>query len=260
VANEKHLYAVFQGGYEDGSNGAEIWQFGVRLILNFGAVDDTGDLPSNWDVTTDSGSQTDGNWDSVFQFTVDGPGAETFDPMSYCVDYLQPSFEALMGTQTMSSHQKATGIKLSPINTAGHVILSRTVTCVANADIPGSIGGDMLPTEVAHVVSTHTAQPGRTGRGRVYLPAAASSQLDATGRADSGRIAEVVADMQAFFEGISYTGVGIGAPAVRPIVTGDPWTKYAMIKSIKVGDVFDSQRRRRNRLDETYVSQDLSYG
>ena len=260
MANEKHLYAVFQGGYEDGSNAAEIWQFGVRLVLVFGTVSDHGTLPNNWDVTDDEGSQTDGNWDSVFTFGITGPALETFDPMSYTVDYLQPTFEAFMATQTFSSHCKATGIKLSPINSAGHVIEGRTVTSTANSDLPGGIGGDMLPLEVAHVVSLDTPLIGRRGRGRIYLPPAAASQLDSTGRADSGRVAEVVADAQAFLEGLSYSGSGLITAHVRPIVTGDPWTKYGMITSGKVGNVFDSQRRRRNRLDEVYSGFTPSYG
>lgn len=260
MSNEKHLYAVFQGGYEDGSNGAEIWQFGVRLILNFGSIDDQGTLPNDWDVTTDSGSQTDGNWDSVFTFGVHKAPTFDFDPMSYTVDYLQPTFETFMATQTFSSHTKATGIKLSPIGSAGEVIEGRTVTSLANSDLPGGIGGDMLPTEVAHVVSFQTPLIGRRGRGRIYLPPAAASQLDATGRADTGRVAEVVADAQAFLEGLSYTGVGVGAPQVRPIVTGDPWTHYGMITAGRVGNVFDSQRRRRNRLDEAYSGFTPSYG
>jgi len=260
VANEKHLYAVFQGGYEDGSNSAEIWQFGVRLILNFGEIDLDGTLPNDWDVTHDSGSQTDGNWDSVFTFGVHKAPTFDFDPMSYTVDYLEPTFEAFMATQTFSSHCKATGIKLSPINSAGNVIEGRTVTSTANADLPGGIGGDMLPTEVAHVVSFQTPLIGRRGRGRIYLPPAAASQLDSTGRADSGRVAEVVADAQAFLEGLSYTGVGVGSPQVRPIVTGDPWVQYGVITEGRVGNVFDSQRRRRNRLDEVYTGFTPSYG
>jgi hypothetical protein len=165
-----------------------------------------------------------------------------------------------MGTQSISSHCKATGLKLSPINTAGHVIEGRTVTSIANSDIPGSIGGDMLPLEVAHVVSTQTPLIGRRGRGRMYWPPAAASQLDSAGRFDSSRIAEVVADAQAFLEGLSYTGVGVGSPQVRPIVTGSPYVDYGVITSGRVGDVPDAQRRRRNRLDETYVGFTPSYG
>ena len=260
MADEKHLYAVFGGAYEDAGNAGEFWQFGVRLILNWGDPDPHGTLPNNWSVTDDSGAQTDGNWDSTFTYGIhEGPLGD-FDPMSYTVDYLQPSFEAFLGTQSFSSHTKGTLIKLSPIGDDGKVIELRTVVSVANTDLPGALGGNLMPTETSRAVSLQTPVIGRRGRGRFFMPAASVSTIDTNGKMTSGAVAELVADAEAFLEGIAYTGVGTGLqPHVRPIVTGKPWTKYGIITGGNVGNVFDSQRRRRRQLVEARTSFTTSY-
>lgn len=251
MADEKHLYAVFQGAYTDASNSQEMWQFGVRLILNWGDPDLEGALPNNWGVTTDSGTQTDGNWDSTFTFGIHEGLLGDFDPMSYTVDYLQPSFEAFMNTNTFSTHTKATHIKLSPIGSDGKVIGLRTVLSTANTSIPGAHSGSMMPTESARAVSWQTPVIGRRGRGRIYLPAGSVADVNSDGYLTSSAAIEAGSDAQAFLEGIAYTGVGTGLqPHVRPIVTGNPWDNYGIIVSGSVGNVFDSQRRRRRQLDE----------
>jgi hypothetical protein len=55
-----------------------------------------------------------------------------------------------------------------------------------------------------------------------------------------------------------------GSIGVEPIIApnlgtpGSPsYTSYAKITEVRVGDVMDTQRRRRNRLVETYVSDTL---
>jgi len=47
---------------------------------------------------------------------------------------------------------------------------------------------------------------------------------------------------------------------VKPIVTGAPWTHYGVITSVNVGNVADSQRRRRRQLVEARTSLDVTYG
>jgi len=46
---------------------------------------------------------------------------------------------------------------------------------------------------------------------------------------------------------------------VRPIVTGKPYVDYAVVTQVQVGNVIDTQRRRRNRLTEVRVSDSVSY-
>jgi len=103
-----------------------------------------------------------------------------------------------------------------------------------------------LPPQIAIVVSHRTAVPTRAGRGRIFLPAPMVStitdqRLQATPRA------QVLAAAKAALDHLNTAGF----PVVvyhRNDNTSDP------ITSIDVGDVLDTQRRRRNQLAEVRVS------
>jgi hypothetical protein len=260
VAGEKHLYLVVGGAYEDSSDSPEAWQFGIRLALVFGSVDDHGTLPTNWDVTDTLDSGTDGNWDVVQQFAVDGPLTETFNPRSYLADYVEPTLEAFFGTGTTSAQVKLKTLKLSPINDSGHVIESRTTLATANTDIHGDAGGSIMPLQCSVCASWETPVVGRKGRGRIYLPPVVVGVLGSHGRLDPSWVGDAATNVKALLEGLSYSGVGAGTAHVRPIVTGAPWTDYGMITEVRVGDLVDTQRRRRRQLVETYTSETPSYG
>lgn len=260
MAGEKHLYLVVGGAYEDASDSPETWQFGIRLALVFGTVDDHGSLPTNWDVTDTANSSTDGNWDTVQQFGVDGPTAFTFDPLSWMVDYAQPTLEAFFATGTTCSGVKLKTLKLSPINDTGHVIESRTTLSTANTDLPGNAIGAIMPLQNSVVASWDTPVVGRRGRGRIYLPPVVSGVMGSHGRLDPTWVGDAATNVKALLEGLSYTAIEVGAANVRPIVTGSPWTSYGMITELRVGDLVDTQRRRRRQLVEVYTSQTPSYG
>lgn len=260
MANEKHLYLVVGGGYANAEEQPEIWQFGVRLALVFGAVDDHGSLPNNWDVTDDEGSSTTGDYDNVWTFGVNGPLTFTFDPVSWMADYAQPSADAFINTGTFSQDAVLKYLKLSPISNTGHVIEGRTVVSTRSSAISGTASGAVLPLQCAVVVSERTPLIGRRGKGRIYLPAPVASVMDSHGRLGSSWVGDVLSNATAFFEGLSYTPESTEGPHVRPIVTGSPWVNYGMVQTLKVGDLVDTQRRRRNQIDETYVTGSLSYG
>jgi hypothetical protein len=42
-------------------------------------------------------------------------------------------------------------------------------------------------------------------------------------------------------------------------VTGAPYEDYGIVNQVRVGSVVDTQRRRRNRLTETYSSTNVTY-
>lgn len=258
MADEKHMYAVFGGSWEDPEDQPEIWQFGVRLALVFGTIDPLGTLPNNWDVIPRADTDTSGDWDVTTLWSVDGPGIESFDAQSYMEDFLIPSFEAYLGTDAFSLQAKADFIKLSPIGPDGLVIDQRTCLAATNTDVHGSLGGSILPLQNSICVSTRTPVIGRKGRGRFYLPSPAVSLVDSKGRLASGVAAAFAGLASDFIEGLTYSGPTSGDAHVHAIVTGSPWTHYGLIDSVRVDDVVDTQRRRRNQLDGTYSSSPVS--
>ena len=201
MAGEQHLYLVVGGAYENAADSLERWQFGLRLALVFGAIDPIGSLPSNWLVKPDARTHTLGNWDTVTQFAVDGPGDFTFDPQSYMEDFVQPSVEALWGTGSISTQVKVDELKLSPIGSNGKVVLKRTVTSTANADIHGTDSGQIMPLQDSVCVSTRSPVVGPKGRGRFFLPPVSTSVLGLYGRLDSSWQGDVVTNAIALVEG-----------------------------------------------------------
>lgn len=106
----------------------------------------------------------------------------------------------------------------------------------------GTAEGEMLPFQCAVVVSFTTELATRAGRGRFYLPPLYATALDA-GRISNGTRATVVSAVNAMWAGLGTAGLAInlysrGAKTLTPVTGGS------------VGNVIDTQRRRRDKLIE----------
>ena len=111
-----------------------------------------------------------------------------------------------------------------------------------DVDLPGVASGEMLPFQCATSISWRTALATRAGRGRIYLPPLAVSVVD-TGRLSSsaataiaGAAAQLVASLDG--DGLALILFGRTTHTQTPVTGGD------------VGNVIDTQRRRRNKLVE----------
>lgn len=116
-------------------------------------------------------------------------------------------------------------------------------------DLPGTAAGEPLPPQVSMVVSLQTAVANRAGRGRFYLPAPTVASVSAHVIA-SATIAAVAAAAGALF-------AGLDAGTITPVIyhrTGSMAGTVTNLTSARVGSVFDTQRRRRDKLIETYTS------
>ena len=67
-------------------------------------------------------------------------------------------------------------------------------------------------------------------------------------------------------QGLALDGDPALGPNTRPVVTGPtaksgqpPYTQYAVVNGVRVGQVIDTQRRRRNKEREAYVEADVTY-
>lgn len=265
MAGEKHLRMTIYGTYTAGSEDAvEVWAMNIRQALVFGLIDDLGTFPSNWSVSPDFDTHTDTDWDTTRTFMVDGPGAETFDPAAYLNDYAGASWTNFMGAAGVSDKAKLVGIKLYPCDTSGNSIGGNLATLTYHTPVSGTDSSKMLPTENSAVVSWATNRLGPRGRGRVYPPVISVNALDNYGQLSDSWVSTYANAARATIEGMAYHGVGTGAPSVESVVTGPsssgglaPYTHYSVINACRVGKVVDTQRRRRNKLPELYVSQTI---
>lgn len=110
----------------------------------------------------------------------------------------------------------------------------------------GADAGETLPPQVALAVTLRTALATRAGRGRFYLPPFAVTQMDA-GRLPSATQADVLDQVEQMFDsliGNSHT----------PVIYHRNQASTTPITTVAVGDVYDTQRRRRDSYVEAYVS------
>lgn len=266
MANEKHILLTFGGDYVDSPNSAEVWQNSLRFALVFGTVDPVGTLPSNWDPVAVDVNRTETDWTITGNWTTQGPGGSNFNPDDWLNDQVAPALDTWLGTSGISDGIRATWAKVFPIGTNGQAIPappystgSPILLSWTSAYPTGDDGANLLPLQNSVVCSHRTSQTGRSGRGRMYRAGVSANANDSSGRIGSTYTAFFLDAQIALLEALAVTTSGPGAFGLRPIITGKPYTRYGVINQVRVGDRMDTQRRRRNALDETYVSDTPSY-
>lgn len=113
-------------------------------------------------------------------------------------------------------------------------------------DYPGTSAATCLPFQCAPVVSLRTAQLNRSGRGRFYAPSLAVDQVAA------GRM--TTAAQTALADGFADLLAGITDAGNRVVIYHRGAGTLTTVTSLDVGDVIDTQRRRRNKLVEARTS------
>lgn len=121
--------------------------------------------------------------------------------------------------------------------------LSRLIDDVS---LPGVATGEMLPFQCASGVSWRTATATRSGRGRMYLPPLAVSVLD-TGRLSTSAVSTISDAVGQLTDSLDGGGLVLVLLNRTTLVT-------TPVTSQDVGNVIDTQRRRRNKLIEVRVS------
>lgn len=113
----------------------------------------------------------------------------------------------------------------------------------------GTSTAESLPFQCAPVVSFRTALATRAGRGRIYAPSLAVDQL-ADGRMTAGAQAALADSAAAMLSSLNGAGMS-------PVLFSRTTHATQQILRLDVGDVIDTQRRRRNKLVEVRTSRQL---
>lgn len=140
-------------------------------------------------------------------------------------------------------------LTVSQLGGPGDPVVASTTRSLSAA---GSAGAEGLPAQCAVVVSHLTAGAGSRNRGRMYLPPPAANAILTNGRLESTATAAIADAVQATYEALVTAG---STPVVLSEVAGGT---SSTISSIRVGDVIDTQRRRRGDLGEVYTSRTIS--
>lgn len=150
----------------------------------------------------------------------------------------------------MSNETKVTGVKLEARTQNGQ--LQVQLAQDRSSAVVGT-GVTPHPNQTAAVISLRTTTPGGRGRGRLYWPATGVSILATTGRFNSGVAGSLAAEFKTYLSGIN-TAISATIPNSSLVVWSRVGLGVQAVNKIIVGDVPDTQRRRRDKAVETYSS------
>ena len=255
-----HFLLNLEGTYRSGpaSGGVEIWQTGVRIYVgtSLTAPDSLGTLPSI-DIVEKVVARTETSWDIDGIWTTE-MGVNDFDPSDYLNDQAGPAARSLITNSIFASDVQIDALKLYPVSTPAGKIAAppgyaqgAPMTLTYTGTKPSGAGSQGLPPQDCVVASLRTPQTGRRGRGRMYLPSFDRACMSNLVLSSTVATATATA-MENFLEALTLDGATSGIWAT-PIVTGAPYTAYGVVNSVQVGNVIDTQQRRRANITETRV-------
>lgn len=129
---------------------------------------------------------------------------------------------------------------------------------VFGANVNGTNTNPQLPPEVALVASLRTGLPGRSKRGRLYLGGFTVSDV-VVGGTVQGSLRVHLATALADFGSVMKFPIGAGIDRLNWSVLSRTLTQTNRIEEVRVGSLWDVQRRRQNGMIETFSSEDIGY-
>lgn len=185
----------------------------------------------------------------VWTFGVYSEGSASIDVAETTWDAAVTAFFSAALSARMSTDVQALATSTASIDeTTGAQITRR--------ELPNTSAGtsveESLPYQVTAVVSTRTALATRAGRGRFYVPSLDVAQVEG-GRISAACRTDLADAAQAMMQQLATGGL---VPVIfhRTASGGAGQFTTTQIETIDVGDVLDTQRRRRNKMVEDRIS------
>ena len=184
-----------------------------------------------------------------FSLALDNPGAAVQGPVvpaaviTACQNYFGRVTTHIGGTAFLTRIRLSSLIQdpLGPNTKA-------TGTAQALSSVPGGGSTSGNPFQIAVAVSLNAATATKQFKGRFYLPSPTSMGFDpATGRHSQFATADVVTSSKTFVNDLN-AETTLGSVIVASSISGNH-----PVSSIRVGDVPDTIRRRRNEITEAYT-------
>lgn len=147
----------------------------------------------------------------------------------------------------MSSAAAITGVRVEHIGANGRLAQAAEVTLAT--PLVGA-GSATKPFQTAMVFSLRTGRPGRSSRGRLYWPALGTTISTTTLRLELA-VREAYLDAAVDFLTALQTAAPAGATVALAVVSQTTGVNTA-VDQIQVGDILDTQRRRRDSAVEQY--------
>jgi hypothetical protein len=202
-------------------------------------------------------------WSTGFHIGEADEGGGNFGVSPEWVEALKAPWQGFFSgaTEGFSGNFRTLGIKAGVLLPDGKYDLSTIYTASYNQPISGGSMNPSFPPQVALVAQLRAASPvGLGAKGRMYLPgithpvngqgriSSAAANTTATGLKNFLDAAEAAVNSPGYVINASKGRVGV--PFAPPV--------HRRVTSVLVGDVYDTQRRRRNALRESYSTQAMN--
>ena len=257
MGNLHHAYATLHGSYNTGAWVGENAQIGIRLpFVSAVAAPDKGAIFTpevGGAITPDFGVQTGANGSLAKTFTARvGPAGSPVNlDAGMQIDIAEDLFTF---ASTVKAYQYSafrwTHVKIAAVDETGIVPVTSSVYTFNTPQAGGVSTG--LPPQVAMALSTRANLLGRRGRGRVYLPALASTVLASDGTILAGTGTTLRAAFKTLIDNLQSLP---GSPAYIPIVavmSNDSDTAVRPVE-VRTGNRLDTIQSRRRQVAESYT-------
>lgn len=170
---------------------------------------------------------------------------------------LRTWFGSNSGTPTLAATAKLAWVKANIIDSTGHYADSADTNVTQITPQTGGQPSQGAPSFCSVAASFGSdLSRGPASRGRMYLPNYGPSSTGAT--VDSAHASAVLSNVLALIGIIKAQTAGLNGGVMTPALVSDRQAKWSYIRTVRVGNVYDVQRRRKNAVDEVYVAGGVS--
>lgn len=230
--------------------------YSPHALLSFGGTLSTGTPPNEiWNCNIRLSS-------CLIDGTLTGPISDLSGTLAVIAPALKTWWTTLIGTgaAAVGTLQQATldYVKLNNIGSAGKYTNATTVQQAYSPKPNGALGG-LMPWLVtaAYSWSTNVGR-GPGSHGRVYVPIAVANN-NGTPIIPSAQLASMVTHAQNLLKAVA-VGPSDSTHACRPVIASRQHNSLTAITGVRVGNVMDLQRRRKDAIPETYSTATYSWG
>lgn len=212
-------------------------------------------------VTISGTSSTGGEiWTTGFYLGLEGGDAGAVTPvMASAIGAMWQTYFTAANSYT-STNYKTTQIKCAQFNADGSTDEDNVEYYIYGSPISGVSGGAWFPPQIALVATLISSNVrGVAAKGRMFLPGV-NIAVNGDGHfspTEQGNLAT------AFNTFLSQVNQSVDVPDKVILASSGSAPLYANkanknVEHIRIGNVYDTQRRRRNALKETYLSRDVA--
>lgn len=173
------------------------------------------------------------------------------------LDQIRDAWAAFMtnALSWVSNQYSFVQAKSALIDDTGHTILDSVMYSYPGSSVTGAGTSQWLPPQCSLVVTLLSDRPrGKASKGRMYLPGYCGG-IGSNGKADGAVTNAIANNLKTFFDSFADDAdvpdqLILAAKGTGPVPGLTAQNDY--VETIRVGDVIDTQRRRRNGLVEQY--------